>query len=206
MRKAYDEIMDRITVTEEMRERVMRRIAQERIGYSRAPRTPFLKRYLAAAACLVLLLAGAIGLPHLIRPGQSDPPLVAVTPNIVEAASLSELSELVGFAVTERFALPFPVAQTSYSAYWNTLAEIRYSGEGRSAIFRQSVGTGDNSGDYTVFEETAEISVNGLDITLNGADGGYSLALWTDDEYAYSLRLSPEATSDEWMVVFSGQP
>lgn len=63
-------------------------------------------------------------------------------PDIVEAASLQELSGLVGFEVTESFSLPFRAEKTAYRAYWSEMAEVEYSGGGCTATYRQSQGTG----------------------------------------------------------------
>ena len=121
-----------------------------------------------------------------------------VTPNIVEAASLQELSELVGFEVRAEFSLPFEAEETVYRAYWNELAEVAYSGGEHTAIYRQSLGTGDLSGDYTPYSDTAEITAGHRHITLKGDNGVYVLAIWTDGEYAFSLSVSPGLAESGW--------
>lgn len=199
MGKAYDEIMEKIEVTPEMRQRVLEHIAREDISPapSKIIRMPALKKYLSAAACLVLLLAGAAVLPRLTDRPQPNPPVLTV-PNIVEAASLPALSELVGFEVSEQFSLPFEIETATYLSYWNELAEIRYRSGEHSATYRQSPGDGDNSGDYTVYSDTAEITGNDRTVTLKGTNGVYVLALWTDGRYTFSLSLSPGLTEEGW--------
>lgn len=201
--KAYDEIMEKIEVTPEMRERVLKRVAAEDIAPAKpkALSFPKLKRYLSAAACLVLAVAGAAVLPRLIR---SQPPgNVQIVPQIEEAASLDELSALVGFEVEAGFALPFEPEETTYCAYWNELAQIQYSGQGQTATYRQSVGTADNSGDYTAYGDVAGITAGGLPVTLKGDGGAYLLAVWTDGAFSYSLRLSQGAPETEWLDIIS---
>lgn len=207
LRRAYDEIMDRIEVTEEMRRRVLNRIAQEHIepARPRVPRLPAWKTYLSAAACLILVAAGAAALPRL---AQLLPPRdgnVQVASPIQEAATLTELSGLVGFEVRPA-ALPFAPEETAYCAYWNELAQIQYSGQGQTATYRQSAGESDNSGDYTVYRDTAGITVGGLSATLKGEAGAYALAVWTDGTFSYSLRLSQGLTETQWRALLEGTP
>lgn len=204
MKRAYDELMEKIEVTPEMRERVLKRIAAENIA-SAKPKVlcfPKLKQYLLTAACLVLVIAGAVALPRLIQP-QMPGGNVQVVPQIEEAASLDELSILVGFEVDVGFALPFEPEETTYCSYWNELAQIQYSGQGQTAIYRQSVGTADNSGDYTAYGDMVEITARDLSITLKGDGGIYGLAVWTDGTFSYSLQLLQGATEAKWLDIIS---
>lgn len=203
--KAYDEIMGKIEVTEEMRRRVLARIAAEDIAPVRPKvlRFPAWKKYLSAAACLILVIAGAAALPWLVRllPPEGG---VQVVPQIEEAPSLAELSRLVGFEVEEGFALPFEPEETAYCSYWNELAQIQYSGAGQTATYRQSAGTEDNSGDYTAYGDMAELAAGGLAVTLKGSGGVYVLAVWTDGSFSYSLGLSQGVTAEEWLTLLAG--
>lgn len=204
LRRAYDEIMDRIEVTEEMRRRVLNRIAQEDIAPARPKvlRFPAWKKYLSAAACLILVLTGAAALPRLIQLLPLGEP-VQIVPRIQEASSLAELSGLVGFEVSPA-ALPFTPEETAYCAYWNELAQIQYSGQGQTATYRQSAGAQDNSGDYTIYDAVYELDLNGLTVTLKGVGGAYALAVWTDGRFSYSLRLSQGAPAEEWLSILAG--
>ena len=61
----YAELMDRIELTPEMRERVLANVEHELQG--RSARRPFaLRRVLALAACLALVIAAAVALPEVI--------------------------------------------------------------------------------------------------------------------------------------------
>lgn len=204
LRRAYDEIMDKVEVTEEMRRRVLARIAEEDMkpARSKVVRFPAWKKYLSAAACLVLVIAGAAVLPKLVRPQPPDEQVQTV-PKIEEAASLQELSELVGFEVETGFVLPFEPEETTYCSYWNELAQIQYGGQGQTATYRQSAGAEDNSGDYTVYGDVAEATAGDLTVTLKGDGGTYVLAVWTDGTFSCSLRLSQGLSETEWQAVFS---
>ena len=202
--KAYDELMDKIEVTPEMRQRVLRRVTSEDIAPAK-PKVmsfPKLKKYLSAAACLALVIAGAAALPRLTQP--QPPGNVQVVPQIEEAASLDELSTLTGFDVGVGFVLPFEPEETTYCSYWNELAQIQYGGQGQTAAYRQSAGTEDNSGDYTAYGDMAELAAGGLAVTLKGSGGVYVLAVWTDGSFSYSLGLSQGVTAEEWLTLLAG--
>ena len=74
----YDELMEKIEVTDEMRTRILHHVDRE---LSAAEHTsgsaPLLKvrrrmkRYLSAAACLAVVLIGALALPQLMRPNRT---------------------------------------------------------------------------------------------------------------------------------------
>lgn len=200
MKSAYDEIMEHIEVTPEMRRRVLKRLREERLSPS-SRRFGF-TRYLPAA-CLALLLIGAALLPRLPDQRGTRPPLTNAGHGIEEAASLRELSGLVGFEIEESFTLPFAPDETSYASFWRSLAQIEYSGEGQSALFRKSPGAEDNSGDFTSYSSSLPLSAGERAVTLKGDGGLYVLALWTDGGFACSLRLSSPVTAQEWQEILA---
>lgn len=193
--RKYDEIMEHIRVTPELRLRIL-----ERLQAARPLSAPKLRRYLSLAACLALVVAGAVVLPRLMTPEQLVPPPVTA-PGIEEVSSLSELSDRVGFAVKAEFDLPFAAEETGYCSFWGELAEVSYTGAGQTAVFRQSLGSEDNSGDYNTYNDVIEMDANGQTVTLRGNEGVYSLALWTDGTYSYSLSLSPGAPEQTWQTM-----
>ena len=48
-------------------------------------------------------------------------------------------------------------------------------------------------------EETLEISGNA--VTLKGGNGAYSLAIWTDGSYAYSISVTDPLSRDAFGVL-----
>ena len=92
--------------------------------------------------------------------------------------------------VTEPAALPFDLVNTTYTAYDEGTAEITYTGpDDQTATYRQSLGTADNSGDDTLYEDTQVIPENNA--TLKGQDQSYTLALWTDGTYTSEPQHGP---------------
>lgn len=166
---------------------------------------PGFKKYLSAAACFAVLLAGVFAVGNMTGFFQPDDPVVMnPVSGIVEVNSLEELSACVGFEVEGLNRLPFKVEETAYTAYWQEMAEIRYTGEGQTATFRKSVGTGDNSGDFTDYLVVKEITAGSLPITLKGDGEVYILAIWAEDGYACSVSLPAGISEVEWYDFVSG--
>lgn len=213
MKRAYDEIMDRIQVTDEMHERILaslqtadlKKTGSKRRGPA-SGRISAYKKYLSAAACILILAAGAVLLLNLFRAKKGEEPPLLQNPvsDIEEVGSAEELSRQTGFEVEELSSLPFEVTETTYTVYWQTLAQIRYTGEGQSAVYRKSSGSGDNSGDYNVYDTVAQKEIRSKQVTLKGNGGTYSLALWTDGEYAYSLRFDSGVSEEALLQIITG--
>lgn len=137
-------------------------------------------------------------------PIQSDPPGIQTgVPNRVQAASLSELSQLVGFDVEELEFLPFDVVETQYTAYQNELAEVTYLGENQTLIFRKLPSSSDPSGDYTDYSDTLILELGLGSVTLRGESGTYVLAAWQDGTYAYSMKSSQPWSQEQWMELLA---
>lgn len=215
MHRKYNQIMERLTVTQVMRGRILQSVGRAEL--SPASRSVFVrfpaKRLLPLAACFAVLLAGVLALrggslPEPAPGPGTELPGVQLANGIVAAADRQALSEAVGFAVKEVTALPFAVQETVYTSFWGEMAQIDYSGEGQTACFRQSAGSGDNSGIYTQYAQTQTIEAAGSSVTLKGADGAYVLAIWESGGYAYSLSLSSGVSAQEWteMIASVGEP
>ena len=195
MERAYKTLMERVAVTEDMRARILQTARRGR----RPSGKERWKIWLPLAACLVLVVASLTVVPRLRQPAEEQG--VQVVSEIVPCGSLAELEETVGFSVEEPEALPFSVETITYTAYGREMAQITCRDEEQSAMLRKSPGTGDNSGDYTAYADTALLTVGAVEVTLKGEGETYTLALWTDGGYAYSLRLSPGCGETKWMTV-----
>lgn len=200
LRSAYDEIMEHVTVTEQMRQRILSRVENADLSHARnAARVPVLRRYWAAAACAALLLVGAAVLPRYLDVQETQlPGRVETISPFTEVSSLEELEDTVGFKVEELTELPFPVTERVYMAFGSDMAEIRYCGETETAVLRKAVGIEDPSGDYTQYAEEWALDVNGTSVTLKGENGQYVLALWQEGDYAWSVRLSAGKDQSVW--------
>lgn len=186
----YEEIMDRVEVTPEMRQRVLSNLEQ-----ARKPKRPALRQLMSLAACLAIVLCCW----YAWKPRQQtqvENPGAQGASQIENVASLEALSQKTGVPMKELTGLPFDVEATQYVSYWEELAEIQYFGQTDSLCYRKSYGTGDNSGDYNVYSQVKTLDVSGCAVTLKGGAEGYSLAAWTDGTYAYSISASKPLTEE----------
>lgn len=178
----YKEIMDKIEVTPEMRQRVLQNVEA---AHARKKKRALVRQIVSLAACVAIILCCW----YAWQPRQQEQGMQAV-PQIENVASISELSQKTGVPIAELTNLPFAVTETAYVSYWEELAEIQYVGEANTLYYRKSPGTEDNSGDYNTYGKEEALSVSGCTITLKGNDDGCSLATWTDGTYAYSISVA----------------
>ena len=201
LRSSYEQIMDQVTLTEEAKARILTNL-QHQPPRSNVTRFPKPARWLTLAACLVVVVAVLVAVPLLREQPDTAPP-VQVLPPFRQVDSLDALSEAVGFPVTEVSKLPFDPVSTTYTAYDEGLAEITYTGhDGQTATYRQSRGSEGNSGDYNLYPDTQTLPEQNA--TLKGQDQRYTLALWTDGTYTYSLNLSTGLSADAWQALLDG--
>lgn len=198
MSKSYNEIMEKISVTEEMRERILDNVQANNIAEyrkrsfaARARKASFL-----AVAAVIAVISGTLLLHNFQdRTNTEEPPLeqemMTQTYNgIEECASLQELEKKVGFEVEDlEKLLPFTPSKADYLSYWQELAEIQYTGENQTIIFRKSSGEEDNSGDYNEYAVEKEIVVAGMDILQKGNEDGIKLVIWNHDGFSYSVSF-----------------
>ena len=168
-------------------------------------------KLLSMAACLAVIIAAASALRSPAQVSTSDdlqtnegdtPGFVQGGADIVELDSAAALSAAVGFEVND-IDLPFTPEQTEYISYWHELAEIDYTGEGKTACYRKAAGTEDCSGDYNVYTDVTEFEESGMTVMLKGDAGQFTLAIWTDGSYSYSLSLSDGLSLSDWQALMN---
>lgn len=205
LRDTYQEIMEHVEVTPQMRDRILENIRHADLT-ERKPVVFRNYRKLAAAAAtfLVLLVAGIALAPVLQNSGQNDQTPdenVQVVWQCEEWDSAKELAKAVGFDVTAVKGLPFEPEQITYLSIGEDLAEINYTAGTDGACYRKSPGTEDNSGNYNEFSSCKAVNVGAYEIMLKGNDEGYELALWSDGAYAYSLSFAQPQSEEAWIRV-----
>lgn len=218
MSKSYDEIMEEIQVTDEMRDRILQNIAnteiQKKSSVKKAARFYRWQKYSLTVACLALLLVGAATLPRVwsgngqesAGPGNemNTEELVSGSQwGLQECSSAEALSEAAGFPVEGLEQLPFTVKETDYLYLGDGLAEIRYYGSGEERLdYRKSVGMEDNSGVYLEFDRVQEEDVNDIQVTLKGDADRVYMILWQKDGFSYSICEEegiPTEEVPEWL-------
>lgn len=198
----YDEVMEKLEVTPEMRARILQNVETQMAEPCKKPNR--LRRFAALAACLAVLLVGAAALPKLISSPTPEESETTIANGMVEVASKEELSEAVGFPVKSAQSLPFFPQSIYYTSYWGEMAQIDYANGGSMACFRQSLGEEDNSGDWSEYPAQKSLTVNGCAVTLKGEADSYTLAIWQDGTYSYSLSLSAGQPASVWESIVEG--
>ena len=198
----YDEVMEKLEVTPEMRARILQNVETQMAEPCKKPNR--LRRFAALAACLAILLVGAAALPKLISSPAPEESETTIANGMVEVASKEELSEAVGFPVKSAQSLQFFPQSIYYTSYWGEMAQIDYANGGSTACFRQSLGEEDNSGDWSEYPAQKSLTVNGCAVTLKGEADSYTLAIWQDGTYSYSLSLSAGQPASVWESIVEG--
>ena len=198
----YDEVMEKLEVTPEMRARILQNVETQMAEPRKKPNR--LRRFAALAACLAILLVGAAALPKLISSPVPEESETMLANGMVEVTSKEELSEAVGFPVKSAQSLPFFPQSIYYTSYWGEMAQIDYANGGSMACFRQSLGEEDNSGDWSEYPAQKSLTVNGCAVTLKGEADSYTLAIWQDGTYSYSLSLSAGQPASVWAELIEG--
>lgn len=215
MSKSYDEIMERIHMSEEAHERILSNVIREcgEREWKKSSSFQLPVRYLAVAAAVLVCVIAVPVVYHLQNTSvdQEDHTTiesdnnVQIANGIVPCDSVEKLSEKVGFPVYDlkKDILPFKVDTTEYYSYWEELAEIEYTGsDGDYAVYRKEKGNEDPSGDYNEYSVKKVISLNDIQITLKG-DKSYNLAIWTYEGYSYSLYLADGISENEFRDILN---
>lgn len=219
MSKSYNEIMNKIEIDDEMRKRVLRNI--EKADIPEKPKINVIyRRIISMAACLALIIAGAFVYKNMSDSTITEPPSESETVQsmdketastevtdemvgtfgITECASAEELSEKLGFPVSDLKYLPFEGYKVEYSLYFGEFAQIDYINGSEIVSYRKIKGDEDISGDYNVYDDVKEITAGGVSVTVKGNGGIYYIAVWQKDGYSYSISdysgLSEQAFAD----------
>lgn len=205
MRNQYREIMENIEVTDEMADRILANIRSMDAPKKTRQKFP-VQRILAAAACLAVVIGSVFALPTVWHRAPENPPILSPgVSGIVEAASLEELSQQVGFSVAQLTHLPFTPERTRYVSYEGSLAQITYTAQEGSLIFRQAAGEDDISGDYTQYPFSETVSIGTDTVVLKGnEDGQFALALWQSDGFSYSIKSDIPVSLSQWEHILEG--
>ena len=196
----YNDLMERVAVTPEMKERFMNRVASGELAKSRLPRFRMIGRYAALAACLVLLVAGAALLSRYLperNTAETETDLAYGPIAPAEYKNAEELSEASGIRIHDLAYLPFEAKETVYRTFGTDFAEIVYTGEKDVVCYRVSTGGGDTSGDYTEYPEVETRVIKGIDVILKGEGGLVHCALYEKDGCSFSITSESGLTFDE---------
>ena len=110
---------------------------------------------------------------------QTDPSTQIPNP-FVECGTLAEAQDQAGFSLN----LPDGCTPEHISVLPDQMIQVLCEDD---LTIRKALGQDDISGDYTAYAQEQVTAVGDRSVTMRGADGRFSLAVWTDGGYAYSV-------------------
>lgn len=208
----YNEIMEHIELTDEMRERIISNVSakQKRRRISR-----MISAALGAAACIVVVFGAVTVMKNTDSMNKKpDKPTVneqlTSTPIVDDTLtyggtsynSAAELSKDFGVEIHDISKLPFDVMNASYSIMFDSFAEADYYGKnGEDCCFRVGKDTENITGEYYEFTTVETEKLSGIDITLKGYGDSYHIASWVKDGHFYSVSLSRGTDKDNLLEI-----
>ena len=194
----YNEIMDKIEVTEDMRQRVLKNVEEECTNANNIVQFPSRnkKKYASlvgvAAVVAVCIIAGKgiIGNTPTV-PDNPEGEVAIMGPS--DVSSLQELSNNVGFDVEDVPVLFNSATDVHYTAIGN-IAQIVYTTADNEVTWRKAPGSDDISGDYNTYATIVEKEIDGINMTIKGNENENNVdkffnVTWTKDGYSYSLSF-----------------
>jgi len=184
----YDEIMGKVEVTDEMRERILANVS-EKASKREKKVLEFSnwKRLSTLAACAAIVLLCVTALPNTLNKNKPMEVDLELANEIIECRDIDELSQYAGFAINELSDIPFDIVECSYIWWFDSFAQIEYVGDDNAITYRVAESEEDISGDYNDYSEIQEETIGQNIVTIKGNDGLAYLAIWTAGKYSYSI-------------------
>lgn len=193
MSKSYNELMDKIEVTEDMKNRILQNLDNAELNQEKIVSFQSWKKYLSIAACFALLIVGITAFnnrSNLENPDSQDPPIIPVEQDVfgfTECSSFDELEQATGMPILTIDSLESNSDSISYGYFNDGLTQIDYLKGDRLVSIRVSEGSEDNSGDYTDYSDKQIYEVEGINVEIRGENGQYHVAVWENNGYSYSI-------------------
>ena len=111
--------------------------------------------------------------------------------------TLEEVEKVAGYGIdvpSELNGLPFEKYRVLND---NEMISACFMKGEETYTVRKAKGDEDISGNYTSYDETEVVEMDGISIELQGNDGMVSLVNWTMDGYSYSLECSSKPLEKE---------
>lgn len=112
---------------------------------------------------------------------------------ITEYKTLEELNAALNFELKLPRITGYKA--NGYRDYLKTVAEITFVKNDKEIDYRMSVGTENNSGVFTQFEEVKNVTLNGTPVIFNKIGNTVQLITWTKDNFSYSVS-APSGLSE----------
>jgi len=188
----YNEIMEKVEVTDEMRERILTNVS-EIVSKREKKGLIFLnwKRMSILVACAAIVLLCVTALPSIMntkKPTKVD--LEQLANEIIVCRDIDELSQYAGFDINEISDIPFDIVECSYTWWFDSFAQIEYISDDNAITYRVAESEEDISGDCNDYSQIQEETIGQNVVTIKGNDDLAYLAIWTAGKYAYSISSS----------------
>ena len=187
----YRSAMEKITVTPQMEERILRNLSSKKETSTEIKKNfiKWIRPASAIAVSCVIILGVMLIRPSFINSNQEKQHILIPNP-IENTKGVDELKKVVSFEILVPGKLPTGYRIDSTSVISGKLAQIIYSDGSNKITYRAAKGTEDISGDQTSYEESHVVKIGDTKVTLKGNKSMINLATWIKDDCTYSLSFS----------------
>lgn len=115
----------------------------------------------------------------------------------VDFKTLKDAQKLAGFNVTVPDKMPEGYSESVIQVIKNKLIEIIYvNGDDEIRIIKGK-GSEDISGDYNKYKEINVVTINNMQVKMEGDDGKFNVATWVDGEYTFAIDVNSAGSGME---------
>lgn len=199
----YNEVMERLTLGDDARARILETVEHADVAKKRPSAR---RRWALIAAAFAVVLLGSIALlPKQTHPSTPETTGLDVQFGFVieECDGPQALSAAVGFEVPDFSLLSTSFDEIAYTNINNEIAEVSARQGEQTLTYRKSIGEEDNSGLYEDFTQVKTVDTLGIPLTLKGTSEGFLLAIWQKDEYVFSLSTDPPISEQALLALVS---
>lgn len=200
----YNDIMNNITVDDNMKNRILSNITiVEKVDKPNHPKGRKKKSLIISfASCFVLIFICAATFMQNIKDISPNDFNTLNTNPIIEYDSLEALESELNIDIT----LPtstFKARKIQYFVIQNKVAQIKLINDNTILTYRVAVSkTTDISGDYNNYTNIKEVTINKQPLTLKGYDNKYNLLLWNKDDFAHSIQINPSIEEELLLNIY----
>lgn len=143
---------------------------------------------LSAAIALSPAVCGGSGDGGQTAPGGIAGESVQIPDPFADYDSLADAAAAAGFELTAPEEIDGSPRRTVQVMTTDPKMIQIFYGDGDSRLcVRKAVGSGDISGDYSVYPQVGTADVDGLSVTEKGRDDRVMVAVWSDGGYTYAV-------------------
>ncbi len=130
----------------------------------------------------------------------TDEPIVLLSTPFEYYDTLEEAAQAIGFDMTAPESLG-KFTERSVATIDGEILELAYydKDDNRGHNIRKAKGSGDISGDYSIYDFTGTVDVEGRTVTMSGNGDKVFMAVWTDGDFSYSVTTDENGLSQAEM-------